>query len=98
MANIMHNVQTKIKTSSSSLFTFIMKVVSGLLLGLTIALIFQEIIGYSTLSFSLIASVIFLGFLRAARNWSLVSVLIFDLVCVLIGLLLRMYILVAPGA
>lgn len=67
-------------------------------MGLTLALIGQEIIGYETISFSLVIVVVTTAFLRAARRWNLMGVLIFDLICVLIGMLLRMYILIAPGA
>jgi hypothetical protein len=34
--------------------------------------------------------------LRILSNWPLTSILIFDLICVLIALLLRMYIVIAP--
>ncbi|MEO0337405.1 MAG: hypothetical protein AAF202_13500, partial [Pseudomonadota bacterium] len=60
--------------------------------------IFQEIIGFEALSFILLSCTIMMGFLRIVKTWRVVSVLVFDLVCILTALLLRMYILIAPGA
>jgi hypothetical protein len=68
------------------------------LLALTLSLIFQEIIGFEALSFVLLSTTIMIGFMRIVRNWKVVSILVFDLVCILTALLLRMYILIAPGA
>ena len=98
MGHTMQNVGLKLKNTSSGLFTFAVRVVSGGILGLTLSLIGQEVFAYGTFSFLF---VLFVGlglFLRWSRRWSLARVLVFDLICVLVGLLLRMYVLVAPGA
>ena len=91
-------LQQKIKTSSAGLATFLLKALSGFVLGLTFALIGEEAMGYGNISFIFVILVTCLVFLRLTKPWSWVPVLVFDLVMVLIGLLLRMYILIAPGA
>ena len=98
MPQFVNTMQDKLKSSSASVSLLIVKIYSGLVVGLTIALVGEEIFGFGTLSFSFVAVVILTAFLKVARSWSWMQLLIFDLVCLLVGLLLRMYVLVAPGA
>jgi len=77
---------------------FAVRLGTGLVLGLTFALIGQEIVGYETISFVLVLLIVTGMLLRISRSWSWSHIFIFNLICVLIGLLLRMYILVAPNA
>ncbi|MCB0390785.1 MAG: hypothetical protein KDD58_05835 [Bdellovibrionales bacterium] len=98
MAHVIENIQLKLKNSSHGILLFTFKLLSGLLLGLTIALIGQEIFAYSTFLFAFVITVITGLFLRKARRWGWVAILVFDLICALVALLLRMYILIAPGA
>jgi len=97
MGQIMGSVQGTIKGTSTSLVLFLVKVFSGSIVGLTMALIGEEMIDYGTLSFVFVM-VLFTGaVVRISKKWSYLGVFVFDLVCVLLALLLRMYILVAPG-
>lgn len=98
MAQFVNQFQDKVKSSTSNLALLIVKLLSGALMGLTLALIFQELIGFGTFSFILIIVVVTLALLRIIKSWTWGRVLIFDLICVLVALLLRMYILIAPGA
>ena len=98
MSALIDNLQYKLKASSSGLALFIFKALSGLLLGLTIAIIGQEIIGYGTFSFTLVIVVVVGAVLRMARQWRWLAMGVFNLICVLLALLLRMYVLIAPGA
>ena len=91
-------MQKKVKSSSQGALLFAIKLASGMILGLTLALIGEEMIGYGTVGFMFVIVVFTLMFMHKARRWGYGATLIFDLVCVLIGLLLRMYILIAPGA
>jgi hypothetical protein len=92
------NVQDRFKSSSSALGLLAFKVFTGLFLGLTFALIGQEVIQYGVFSFCLVITVVTLSLLRIVKAWGWTQVMIFNLICVLTGLLLRMYILIAPGA
>ena len=97
MAQLIQNVQVQIKKSSQSALLFGFRLLSGILLGLVLAIAGETLIGYEQLSFTLVV-VLFSGvFLRISRGWSFGGLFVYNLVCVLLGLLLRMYILMAPG-
>lgn len=97
MGHFIGNVQDKIRVSSTTLMLFGFRTLSGLFVGLTLSLIGQEIIGYGTISFLLVIFVVTGAILRISKKWNWLGILIFNLICVLIGLILRMYILIAPG-
>lgn len=97
MGHLIQNVQIQIKRSSQSMVLFTFKLLSGIVLGLVLAIAGEELIGYGTFSFWFVV-ILFTGvFLRISRPWSLGALMVYNLVCVLMGLLLRMYVLVAPG-
>jgi hypothetical protein len=98
MGQFIEDLQYKIKTSSSSIALVFVKLFVGLILGLTFALIGQQMINYGDLCFLLVTIVVLSAFLRIARAWRWSGVFVFTLVCVLMGLLLKMYIMIAPGA
>jgi hypothetical protein len=102
MGEFAQKVQVQFKKTSGDLVTFFVKLISGVMLSLTIALVIQEIMGKKDgedmLSFLFVIVVFSAVFLRIAKNWSMTAVLIFDLICILIGMVLRLYIMVAPGA
>lgn len=98
MANFISGFQDRVKTSSNAVSLLAFKILSGAFVGLTLALIGDQIIDYGWFSFTLVIVVTVGTLLKIMRSWSWMNVLIFNLICVLIGLLLRMYILIAPGA
>lgn len=73
------------------------KLFSGFMVGLTLALIGDQIIDYGWFCFMLIVFTAMGLLFKIMRPWSFMNTVIFDLICVLIGLVLRMYILIAPG-
>jgi F0F1-type ATP synthase assembly protein I len=96
VGTVINSIQTGAKEASQSLFTLSIKVVSVTFLGLAIAMIFQELIGYGTLGFVFVLLASGAAFFRLVLKMSLGSMLVFDLICVLVASLLRMYILMAP--
>jgi len=98
MSNFISNAQDKVKFSANILALFMVRLLTGFFIGLTLALIGQEVIQYGWFSFVLVILVTTGLIIRFSRSWAWTHVLIFNLICVLIGLLLRMYILVAPNA
>jgi hypothetical protein len=90
------NVQQGVKSSSVSLLSITMKVVTCFFFSLTAALIGQEMMNFGTFMFMFMLLVVGGLLFKLLIPWNLGSVLIFDLVCILVALLLRMYILVAP--
>lgn len=84
--------------SKTQIFTlYFLKVLSGLTIGLTISLALQEIMKFGQLSFLFVILVFTAVFVKMSKNWGFVPLLIFDLICVLVAMLLRMYIVIAPG-
>lgn len=90
------NVQEGVKSSSVSFANLTLRVLSGFFIGLTLALIGQEMMGYGQLAFIFVIFVSLGVTYKATSGWSLMKVFILDLFLILIAMLLRMYILVAP--
>lgn len=98
MSQFIENLQYRIKTTSGSIFMSMFKLCVGLMLGLTFSLIGQQMINYGKLAFFFVIIATVMAFHRLARGWKWSNLLVFTLICVLIGVLLQMYIQIAPGA
>lgn len=96
MKGLAVNVQEGVKTSSISIFNIILRLITGIALGLTIALICQELFSYGNFALLFCLTVVAGLFLKISNQWSTWHILIFDLICILVAQLLRMYILLAP--
>ncbi len=96
MKGLSTNMQEGVKNSSVSLLNLIARVLTGFMLGLTLALIGQELVGYGTFSLLFVMVVVLGLVIKTTSSWSLGKILIFDLILILVAMLLRMYILVAP--
>lgn len=82
--------------SSASLMHIILRLLSGFFIGFVLALILQEIFQTGTLIL-IFFTVLFIGIIyKGLSRFSLGQIIIFDLVCVLVGALLRMYVMLAP--
>lgn len=97
MSELLQQFQLKVRVTGSGLLVFTARLISGMILGLTVALVGQEATGYGAVSFWFVLIAVATGFVRISRSWTGSGVLIFDLVAVLMALVLRMYILIAPG-
>jgi hypothetical protein len=73
-----------------------LQIFTSLLLGLTLSLILQEVIGFGTLAFVFVMLVGALLVFRLLRTWTIFSNLVFLFICILVGMLLRMYVMLAP--
>lgn len=96
MSQFAGQVQDGVKNTSKSLAAIALKVLTGFMVGLTMALVGQEVFHFGTILFIFMMLVVGIALYRLMASWNLGAVLIFDLICVLVALLLRMYILVAP--
>jgi len=90
------SIQTGAKNTSVTTFSLFIKGATAFLVALTLAMIGQELMNYGTFSFVFVMVVVIGVLARIMSKWSIGAVLIFDLICALVALLLRMYILVAP--
>lgn len=96
MSQFAGSVQSGVTKSSSSLLNTTLKIATALILGLVFTLIGAELFSYGQLLFTFVLLVVAALTYRVIRNFSLGQVLLFDLFCVLVGLVLRMYIMIAP--
>ena len=90
------NLQAGIKTSSVSIVNVVVKLFSAFVIGLTFSIVGDALLHYGTFSHLLVIMVTIAVVLRLMKDWTLARVLIFDLFCILLALLLRMYIVIAP--
>ena len=100
MSEFVDKMQTQFKKTSGDLSLLAFRLFSGLVLGLTLGLVMQEMLGYAEgeniLAFLFVIIVTMGVFLRVTKTWSFVTLLVFDLICVLLGMVLRLYVMVAP--
>lgn len=90
-------MSTNAKLGLQNLLLIFCKIISGLILGLTFSLIGQQVFQYGPLLFSFVILAVTSVFYRISKSWGTIGLLIFDLLCVLAALLIRMYVVVAPG-
>ncbi|MFN3695795.1 MAG: hypothetical protein ACK4VO_00015 [Pseudobdellovibrio sp.] len=96
LKNFSANVQTGAKNASHSLAHITLRIISGFFIGLVLALIVQELSKSGSFMLLFVTIVFTAALYKALARLSLLNILIFDLICVLIGTVLRMYILIAP--
>ncbi len=97
MTELIGTLQDKAKTSSSTVGLLILKGVVALFFGLTFSLIGDQVLQYGWFSFILMLVTFSAVLMRLMKSWSWGHVAVFSLICVLIGISLRMYIHIAPG-
>lgn len=96
MGNLVNNVEDGIKTTSFNLLHLSVRIISSIVISSTLALIFQELIGYGTFSLVFFVLTISGVFYKIFSSWALSKILVFDLIFILVAQLLKMYILLAP--
>lgn len=88
--------QYGVQKSSVSLVHIILRLISGFFIGFVLALILQEIFQTGALILTFF-TVLFMALIyKGLSHFSIGKIIIFDLICVLVGALLRMYIMLAP--
>lgn len=96
----MNQVGDKLQTSMKSSFYVmsfrLVQVLSGFILGLTLALVAQEAMQFGSFALWFMTFTVLGLFWKFTSSWSLFKMLIFDLICVLAGMCLKMYVLIAP--
>ena len=90
-------LQTGVKNGSMSLGLFFFKLLTGLVIGLTFSLVGREIFQYENFMFVFVIISVTGIFVRTARSWTPWVLITFDVIAVLVAMLMRMYILIAPG-
>lgn len=96
MNQVATSLQDGVKNTTSSVFSISLKFLTAFFLGLTISLIAQEMIQYGAFAFIFLMLIVTGLVYKAIASWSIGATLVFDLICILTALVLRMYILLAP--
>lgn len=94
--NLATNIQEVTTRTSISLSQRILRLISGFFIGLVLALITQELSQSGLLMMLFLTTVFMLIIYKLLSKLFIFQILIFDLVCILIAALIRMYILIAP--
>ncbi|PWU14986.1 MAG: hypothetical protein C5B49_12435 [Bdellovibrio sp.] len=93
---VSYKVQEGVQVTFSTILVWWVKFMSALFLGFTFSLIIQEIMQFRFLGFLFALTVATSALLKVMQRWSLITTIVFDLIWVLVGLALKMYILLAP--
>lgn len=95
---ILASTQSGIKKGSGHLGLLLLRLFSAFLFAYAVALIWEGLLFYGRISFWFTFVVSLMVYMRVTRAWNVGAVLVLNLILFLVGLLLRMYVLVAPGA
>lgn len=91
-----HNMKHSAQATGLTVFTAILRVLTGLVLGYVIGIVAQELIGFGSLVILLFVVVTTAAFYKISSEWSLFKVFLFDVFCILVLQILKMYIMLAP--
>lgn len=96
MARVSQQMQDNVRMTFGGVMAWVLKFVSALILGFTISIIAREILQSGLLAQLFVMIVITGVITKLIQKWTVLNVLAFDLLWVLVGLGLKMYILLAP--
>lgn len=96
LKNVASSFQQGAKNTTASLTQKLLRMVSGLFLAMLLGLIIQEMMQSGTLTLVFMVALFTSLVYTFLGRLSILQILIFDLICVLIVSLLRLYIMVAP--
>ncbi len=98
MGEMIHRLQLQTKKTSVDLATYVFRVITGGWIALIFAHFFQYIFAFENFLFFLVMVVVTGAVVKITRGWGPISVVIFNLFCVLLVVLLQLYLKIAPGA
>lgn len=96
LKNLPNQMQQAAKSASVTLTQRLLRLISGFFVALVLALIVQELTRSGKLILLFLTTLLMLITYRLLRSFSILHILIFDIICILIGVSLRMYIMLAP--
>ena len=97
MSEMVTKLQEQFKKSSSQLLLLGLRFLLGFVLGVTVATVFQTVLGFDQFLFVFFVLLTALVLVRLTRGWSFVKVVVLTLVLVLTGMLIRFYVMMAAG-
>lgn len=94
--NVTDNMQQGAKNASITFTQILLRLVTGFYIGLILSLIIQEFAQSGTLTLVFFTTLFAMLLYRMLRTWSIFQIFIFNTICILIAISLRMYIMLAP--
>lgn len=91
-SNMKHSAQA----TGLTIFTAFLRILTGLVLGYVIGIVAQELMHFGSLGVLLFVVVLTAAFYKISSEWSLLKVFLFDVFCILVLQILKMYIMLAP--
>jgi len=91
-SNMKHSAQA----TGVTVFTAILRILTGLVLGYVFGIVAQELMGFGSLGILLFVVVTTAAFYKVSSEWTLLKVFLFDVFCILVLQILKMYIMLAP--
>jgi hypothetical protein len=98
MGEMINRIHFQAKKTSTDLGTYFFRVMTGGWIGMVFAHLFQLTFKFENLLFTFIIVLVTGIVVRLTKGWGFFSIVILNLFCVLIGILLRMYLTISPGA
>lgn len=97
----MSTMQETFRQSSIDFFAATLRLITGTVVGVTLGLIAQELLAQPpeislAFVFAVISSLAVIW--RITKGWSVSMVLLLDLILILLGAVLRLYVMVAPNS
>ena len=89
-------VKSSAQSTTARIVSIILRILTGVVFGYVLALIFQELLSFGSLMVLFFVVVFTAFFYRISTSWSILKILLFDLFCVLVLQVLKMYIMMAP--
>ncbi len=96
LEGLTHNMKTSAQTGGVHFLTGFLRVLTGMVLGYILGLVVQEMMGFGSLGILLFVVVSTAVFFKISMGWSFLKVFLFDIFCVLVLQILKMYIMLAP--
>lgn len=97
LKNVAFSAQQGAKSASISITQRGLRLISGFFVGIVLALIIQEFVQYGILMLLFFTTLFTMTIYRLLRSRTLFHIFVFDVICILSAILLRMYIMIAPG-
>jgi hypothetical protein len=96
LKNLTSNLQQSATMATVTLSQSILRLVTGFFVGLVLALIIQQFTSAGTFALVFLTCFFLLLIYRLLRSLTVMQILIFDVICILSAISLRMYIMLAP--
>lgn len=98
MSEMIYRFQLQTKKASVDFATYVFRVITGGWISLIFAHFFQYIFGFENFLFFMVMVMFTAAIVRISKGWGPISIVIFNLFCVLVLVLIQLYLKTAPGA